>query len=295
MTNEDQTRPQAQQTRFSTAPSARSDDETQELAATAPTKLELSPAQIAGSALAAVSSAFFASWAGTAGTLIGVAAGSVIATVGAATYTWWLRRTQEAVRRRAALVRQTTLAANGLPRTVAVGPLRRRGDREAEATRQDLTALTEDEQAAADEEPLPGRWALPWKKVLLTSVAVMLLALAVITGFEAITGRTVASYTGGNGGSGSTVGNVLGEDSSTKERPSEKSTPTPTPTPTPSPSSSPTDGATDGTQDGTSGSDGTTPAPTPTPTVPTPSSGTTPTPGVPDSTSTPDSGSTALP
>ncbi len=299
MTNEDQTRPQAQQPRIPTAPSARPTDETQELAVAAPPKLEISPAQIAGSALAAVSSAFFASWAGTTGTLIGVAAGSVIATVGAATYTWWLRRTQEAVRRRAALVRQTTLAANGLPRTVAVGPLRRRGDREGDATRQDLTTVAGEpvDPSPTDEEPLPGRWALPWKKVLLTSVAVMLLALAVITGFEAITGRTVASYTGGNGGSGSTVGNVLGEDSSTKEKqPSEKSTPTPTPTP--SPSSSPTDGATDGAQDGTGGTDGTdgtTPAPTPTPTVPTPSSGTTSTPGVPDSTSTPDSGSTALP
>ena len=39
--------------------------------------LGLSPAQIAGSALSAVSAAFVASWAGTTGTLIGAAVGSV--------------------------------------------------------------------------------------------------------------------------------------------------------------------------------------------------------------------------
>lgn len=245
-----------------------------------PTRLELSPAQVLGSALAAVSSAFFASWAGTAGTLIGVAAGSVIATVGATTYTWWLRRTQEAVRRRAAVVRQTTLAANGLPRTVSVGPLRRRDG---------ATGATRDQERpdGTDPGPLPGRWALPWKKVLLTSVAVMLLATAAITGFETLTGRTFASYVG-KGGSGSTVGTVLGGDSSTRKAPSapQKSTPTPTPTPTPSSTSTPT--ATPTEQPTSTG------APIPTPTVPTPSATATQDPGSTPTTSGSGS-STALP
>ncbi|MCW2819529.1 MAG: hypothetical protein JWR42_2316 [Marmoricola sp.] len=245
-----------------------------------PNRLELYPAQVAGSALAAVSSAFFASWAGTAGTLIGVAVGSVIATVGATTYTWWLRRTQEAVRRRAAVVRQTTLAANGLPRTVSVGPLRRR-DGGATAAR----PSTDEEDPA----PLPGRWDLPWRKVLLASVAVMVLATAVITGFESLTGRTLASYTG-NGGSGSTVGHVLGTDSSKAPTTPER-TPTPAPTPTSTPSSTSTTGATPQDQPTS------TSAPTPTPTVPTPSASATQAPADPGSTPTTSGsdGSTALP
>lgn len=268
MTHEDTTttRPSRTTPTGPTAPSAADD-------APRATRLELSPAQVLGSALAAVSSAFFASWAGTAGTLIGVAAGSVIATVGATTYTWWLRRTQEAVRRRAALVRQTTLAANGLPRTVSVGPLRRRD--EATGTARELGRPDQE----ADVPPVPGRWALPWKKVLLTSVAVMLLATAVITGFETLTGRTFASYTG-NGGSGSTVGHVLGQDSSTEKTPSTPSTPgTSTPTPTPTPSSTPSSTPSATPQDQSTA----TPAPTPAPAVPTPSASatqeSTPTPG----------------
>ena len=87
-------------------------------------RLELSPAQVAGSALAAMSGAVFISWAGTAGTLIGAAAGSVIATVGSATYTWSLRRSRDAARRTAERMRQTALVANGRPRSVAAGPLR---------------------------------------------------------------------------------------------------------------------------------------------------------------------------
>ncbi|MCW2867699.1 MAG: hypothetical protein JWR20_1887 [Marmoricola sp.] len=291
MTHEDTTT--SRQSRTTPA----SSDPTREAGADAApraTRLELSPAQVVGSALAAVSSAFFASWAGTAGTLIGVAVGSVIATVGATTYTWWLRRTQEAVRRRAALVRQTTLAANGLPRTVSIGPLRRR-DGDPAATRQQ-DALAHDARSARDAEDARdlqddasgGRWAWPWKKVLLTSVAVMVLATAVITGFETLTGRTFASYTG-NGGSGSTVGNVLHGGSST--RPTSPATPegTPASTPTPTPSTST---ATPTPQD-------TATAPTPTPTVPTASASATQGPATPGS--APTSGtdgsgsSTALP
>ena len=87
-------------------------------------KLELSTTQITGSALAAMSGAFFASWAGTTGTIVGAALGSVIVTVGAATYTWSLQRTRDAVKRTAAQVRQSALASNALPRTVTEGPMR---------------------------------------------------------------------------------------------------------------------------------------------------------------------------
>lgn len=252
---------------------------------TTPTKLEISPAQIAGSALAAVSSAFFASWAGTAGTFIGVAAGSVIATVGAATYTWWLRRTQAAVRRTAAQVRLNALSTNALPRTIASGPLRTRRDE----TLTDIDARdaaegrTGDDTGDADDRPLWRQWDLPWKKVLLTSVAVMFVALATITAFEAVTGRSVASFTGQDDPHGSTLGNAFDSGSTSSTKNDETTKPSPTPTPTPSSDPTPSDTATGGTgTDPGTGEATTTPVPTPTPSVeptPTPSADPSATPG----------------
>ncbi len=130
-----------------------------------PRRLELSPAQIAGSALAAMSGAFFASWAGTTGTLVGAALGSMIATVGAATYTWSLRRTSDAVRRTAGQVRQ------GYP----------------SGARRDL----------------------PWTRLALASLAVMVAAMTGITALEALTGHSVSSYTGGSQRHGTTIGHLL--------------------------------------------------------------------------------------
>lgn len=62
-----------------------------------PTGLGLSLAQVVGSALAAVSGAFLASWLGVTGTLTGVAVGSVVGTVGSASYTHSLRRSHQVV------------------------------------------------------------------------------------------------------------------------------------------------------------------------------------------------------
>ena len=199
-------------------------------------RLELSPAQVAGSALAAMSGAVFISWAGTAGTLIGAAAGSVIATVGSATYTWSLRRSRDAARRTAERMRQTALVANGRPRSVA-------------------------ETTTTVEEPPGRRWDLPWGKVALASLAVMVAAMAGITAVEAVTGRSVSSYTGGGDSSSTTLGSVVGSGQQpTKDhaRKPTKATPTETSTPT--------------TDTGTEA------APTPAPAVPAPSTPATPAP-----------------
>jgi hypothetical protein len=197
--------------------------------------LGLSTAQVAGSALAATSSALVASWAGTTGTIIGAAVGSVVATIGAATYTWWLRRTSEAVRRRAAQVRQAALATQPLPRTVAEGPLRSDEDGES--------------GAGPETQETPDR-SLPWGKILLASAAVTVTALGGITTIEAITGEPISSLIGRDDAKGTSVGHLVGSDDDSGEQ-----TPTNEPTPTPSESVSPT----------------TEPSTTPEPSVPTPS------------------------
>ena len=203
---------------------------------------------MAGSALAAISAAFFASWAGTAGTLIGAGVGSVLATVGAATYTWWLRRTSEAVRRTAAQVRET-----GMGSTVVVAGLRTRkapDDRSVDGQPVDADAAPAPEK---DED----RWAFlrgrPWGKLLLVSLAVMATAIAGITIVEAVTGKPISAITRGDSGQGTSVGHLVGNNGSSTPR--KKTTPTPTPTPTPSPSTSPTPTPTPST--------GTSPTPTP--------------------------------
>lgn len=164
--------------------------------------LGLSPAQIAGSALSAVSAAFVASWAGTTGTLIGAAVGSVIATIGAALYTSSLRRSSEAVRRAAYQVRQTSRITSTLPRT-STDPRPQEGEVLPGTTPENVPETTS------------WRHRLPWGKVLLSSLAVMVAALGGITAVEAITGRPISSYLGHDSSPGTTVGHVIGSDSST--------------------------------------------------------------------------------
>src|SRR3954471_15466215 len=60
--------------------------------------LDLGVAQVAASALAAVTSALAASTLGVAGTIVGAGVGAVVATVGSAIYTHSLRRASERVR-----------------------------------------------------------------------------------------------------------------------------------------------------------------------------------------------------
>lgn len=223
-------------------------------------RIELSTTQIAGSALAAMSGAFIVSTAGTAGTLIGAAVGSIVATVGAAAYTWSLRRTSAAVRRTAAQVRQTALLTNALPRTVAQGPLR---DGEEDPAAQP-------DSAAASEEPAPGTRrdllrSLPWGRLALVSLAVMVIGLAGITVIEAITGRPVSSLTGHGSSHGTTLGNAVGGGSAKPDRPTPKS-----PAPSTGPSQAPAPAPTRPTQGPT--------APKPTPSAPPPAATSGPTP-----------------
>jgi hypothetical protein len=206
--------------------------------------LGLSAAQVAGSALAAVSGAFLASFAGTTGTVIGAAIASVVATVGAAIYTWSLRRTTVAVRKTAAQVRQTALLSGPLPRTVAQGPLRSIKERAAgkssargpddqddsddpkDPDDPDVDSGSEDQDPDEDSDEDSWRRSIPWGKVLVASLAITVVALAGITLVEAVTGKPISSITGGSDSQGTTVGNVTGKDKPPKDKgPSDETTP----------------------------------------------------------------------
>jgi hypothetical protein len=208
--------------------------------------LGLSPAQVAGSALAAMSGAFFASWLGTTGTLIGAAVGSVVATIGAAIYTHSLRRTGTVVKRTAVQVRHGALLTGAVPRpdpgTASDGPVR-----DPNAPREGDPPV---EEAADHGDKGRGRLStfvsekldLSWVRVALASLAVLVVALAGITVVEAITGKPIASWFGRDGGTGTTVGHVVGSDnkSSEQDKAPRKQTPvTPKPTPSESPSPEP--------------------------------------------------------
>ncbi len=190
-----------------------------------PRSLGLSAAQVTGSALAAMSGAFLASWLGTTGTLIGAAVGSIIATVGSAIYAHSLRRTSAAVKRTASQVRATSLLTGAIPRpdpgAAQDGPV---PDPSAPRPGQPDEQQPASAPSAETPTPKPGRLArlrerirlgsrdLPWLKVAAASVAVLVVALAGITLVESLTGRPLASLVGKSDSTGTTVGNTVRDD-----------------------------------------------------------------------------------
>ncbi len=207
--------------------------------------LGLSPAQVAGSALAAVTGALLASFAGTTGTIIGTAVGSIVATVGAAIYTWSLRRTSAAVVRTAAQVRQAALINAALPRPGSTGGRPRKDqtrDGSGSSAAEEAVAKADADVAEAAADAESARRSIPWGKALIASAAVTVAALGGITAFEAITGQPISSLLGGNDSQGTSVGNLVRTENTADQDPvpSEPSaTPTEEESQTPSPDAEP--------------------------------------------------------
>ncbi|GAA1529038.1 hypothetical protein [Nocardioides humi] len=259
----------------------------------------------AAGAGAAVTVAVLLSTLGAAGTLIGAALGSVIATVSTALY----KQGIESSRRRmadvqAAAMQRVNLAEQNVRRAA------RRSDpqaaeRELDRAHRHLDAAEgdapgEDEGDAADDEAddeadesaeqAPNRWAmLPWKRIAVLAVGVFLISLLVIGAVELVLGRSVSTITGGTDGKDRTsfsgiFGNSGGsKDEKKQEEPAEETpTPTPTPSPTDTATTAPTEATTTPTPSETASPSATatatetaTPTPTPTPS-PTPTPGASP-------------------
>jgi hypothetical protein len=170
----------------------------------APTGLGLSAAQVAGSALAAVSGAFLASWLGVTGTLVGAAVGSVVGTVGSASYTYSLRRGQ------------------ALMRTPGGGAQPAEGGRPT---------------AAGAKRPRP---QVPWRRLGVATVVAAVLGLVGLTVLETVAGGPVSSVVGGSTSSGTTLGHVFGQDDGSTTGDLQDDTGEPASTPSDEPTTDPT-------------------------------------------------------
>ncbi|MRJ77084.1 hypothetical protein GEV29_11075 [Aeromicrobium sp. SMF47] len=157
---------------------------------------EISWLQVAGSVLAAVTSAWLASRLGVAGTMIGVALGSFIATVGSAFYARTLDKGKT-------LLAQTASGAL-VERTVQDGEIAEALDEIAEAEHSPVRSA----EVVDNDGPV-----LRWKAVIITTVVVALLALAAITTYELVSDKTLG------GSSGTTIGDTFGGSKSDKDAP----------------------------------------------------------------------------
>ncbi len=168
-------------------------------------RLELSLPQIVAGALAAASAAVASSWLGVAGTVFGAVVVSVVATVGTALYSHSLRRSQYVIQE-----------------TIPVLAARGRADRS------DTDGPETIELSAATSAPR--RRPISWSTVVVSCVATLALGFGVLTGFEAVVGKSASQLTGSGSDGGTTLGSLV--DSATKTpggvTPSQPSAPAPT-------------------------------------------------------------------
>jgi hypothetical protein len=243
-------------------------------------KLELDWLKTIGGALAAVSSAVLLSTLGAAGTLIGAALGSVIATVGGALYSQGLARSRD----RLAQAQGLALRKVGIAQAEVRRASRQQGDDQAVDAHlahadERLGEAQADLGGIADEPTVPG-WRerlalLPWKRISIIAAGLFAAAVLTITAFELVAGESVSSITGGTEGDGGpTITRIGGgSDTSRDDRAPSDDTATPSGEPSSEPpdEASPTDEPTDELSESPSESTTLTPSPlaptTPAPTL----------------------------
>lgn len=200
-------------------------------------KIELSVTQVAAATLAAVSAAAAASFLGVAGTIVGAAVMSTVASLGQAVYGHSLRRGRERIKAVLPVTQGVPTLTGGDAPTGGQPPVRQ-------------------DRPTADEPP-PGGPARPgWRRFTAVAALVFGLALASVTVIEVTTGKPFSALFGGSHQRGSTLSHVIGGSGSDSDRHDHRkpSNPTPTrtgesggpatpsgsPTGSPSPSHSPT-------------------------------------------------------
>jgi hypothetical protein len=169
-------------------------------------RVQLSFAQAAASVLATVSAAVLCSFFGVAGTIIGTAVTSLVATIGGALYSYSLRRTQARLRR----LHQAGAASPPLREVLKTA--RQQGRR------------------------LLG--SVPWGPIVIGSLTVFVFSIGVVTAIEAEQGETLSALFGVSHASHSKCSLCAVADTK-KRKPKPSHSPSPPTSPTPSPSSTP--------------------------------------------------------
>lgn len=172
------------------------------------TFLGLSLSQVAGSALAAVTTAVAASFLGVAGTLIGAAFGSVVSTVAGAAYATSLKTAATRVRTtRTVVVRPGPDGVRGASQTDPARVPSGFGAAPVTLGRVAAAPSDMDADAATDRAAPPGLLArVPWKPVAAVAALGFVLGLGLLTVTEGVLGRPVSD----SAASGTTLGEVVG-------------------------------------------------------------------------------------
>ncbi|PRW63580.1 hypothetical protein [Actinopolyspora mortivallis] len=178
-------------------------------------KLDLSPTQVLGTALASVTAAFLGGSLGIAGTVSGAALTSLVITVGGAVYQRSLETTKEKAANAALRRPGRRTPGQGreeATRRIPAGPAAAPGDGQAtrvlrpcspEATT-DRIPLSGTDSVPSGEAPSRARRGIRWRVVAVTSGLAFLLCMVVVTGYEVLTGDSVSGDSGGT-----TVGRML--------------------------------------------------------------------------------------
>ncbi|MFD5893201.1 hypothetical protein [Streptomyces sp. NPDC060366] len=159
-------------------------------------RLELSVPQVAGSALAAIAAAVFASKLGVYGTIIGAGVVSVIATCGGTVFQHLFRRTGDQIREVSVQVKpkaRQVYDSEPAPAPTPAAP--------------QVPADPSPQEAAADDEfggaTTYGTRVRGWKRPVVAAAAVFAVAMLAITGYELAAGQDLS------GGKGTTFSSVV--------------------------------------------------------------------------------------
>jgi hypothetical protein len=207
-------------------------------------RIDVNAVQVVGSALAAISSAFLLSTLGVAGTVIGAALASVVATVGSAVYVHLFRKTGEQLRDvRAQLVPPHGGGPDPDPASVPdrpIGVADRRPPTDETlvlpvggyAPADHPTALGVGTDFASGPDPDPGPAGSTGKPVwlvrsIVAAVIVFVVAMAAVTLTETALGRSFASLFGHGDKGGSTISHIVNDKPAGHESPKKPVDPTP--------------------------------------------------------------------
>lgn len=182
------------------------------------------PATFAGAA-AAVTVAVLLSTLGAAGTLIGAALGSVVATVSTALYKQGIETSRRRVADVQAIALQKVNLADQDLRRAERRPQSHTAQQDVARARERLDAASSaldpegDHPAAVVVVPQePRRWTdLPWQRLALLAVAVFVVALAAISIVELVAGRSVSTITGGTDDDRTSITGIFGDRADTDE------------------------------------------------------------------------------